>query len=611
MNRKKLIIFTIFFICLFVFNTFSLSITIKEQQQKSKIFDWKSEQITHGKVKEMGFKSVPLSLKTPSFNIPQKGKLVVFMDFELEKEGIGCFYGGGWSLMNSNNKVVESKYLGSMDDQNNISEPAESIEPGNYHISYSVKYNVNMPYVCKQTWSFKVFLIPNEPIKPTMETQETTKKETEDTGIDTELLWSDLKPGNELILKKDKPVFLPGTIIEGQGKLNIDDKGEACSIQGEVKIYQSGANFEIKTDKNGKIIILPKIEPYEPSLSYKPTLAGRIKTGFLRIGHHFRHLPGLRKTIEKTPSYLWKNKISIVGGGAIKLMTGIPGFVFTVPTKYGAKTLGKNWDKIVDKIKLKNEMSFYERTIPDSAPKGYARTLVKSSCIAQTNKNGLLVRTFKGEVELSDINQIKTVKILPGYFATCKIGDIPSDPYPFKAGNINEWWDDTKQKITSFTPQIDDKKSIKKQTSPNQNLYKNTAWNFSIEKPSDAWKILENSKAKQVNAEAEVVLNNHVAYFMIIPEKFPKINLNTYKKYSIPQLPNLKILEEKNNNSDFLKGVEFLLSGTSGQENILWRMIIFQADEIFYQLHYWTLKDYFKQYNQDVNKIIDSFKLLK
>ena len=43
---------------------------------------------------------------------------------------------------------------------------------------------------------------------------------------------------------------------------------------------------------------------------------------------------------KRVGDYIWIHKIEIVGGIFIKLTTGIPGFVLTMPVKYGAKALG-------------------------------------------------------------------------------------------------------------------------------------------------------------------------------------------------------------------------------------------------------------------------------
>ena len=155
--------------------------------------------------------------------------------------------------------------------------------------------------------------------------------------------------------KNNSYLAIPGGSIIGDssvsGKITKDDiiiwknsssmPLEYTSIWGHALMYGSGeVSITIEMyDKNGSIVnkgwgnLTGK---YLPSLD----------------GHNLSILGIIGDVSKSIGGHIWKNKWEILrttgGGLVISLSTGIPGFILTIPTKYGSRALGYIWDGYED-----------------------------------------------------------------------------------------------------------------------------------------------------------------------------------------------------------------------------------------------------------------------
>lgn len=157
----------------------------------------------------------------------------------------------------------------------------------------------------------------------------------------------------------------------------------------------------------------------------------------------------IKKKTEELAKYVWEHKLEIsisTGGGLfIKVTTGIPGFLLTIPTKYAARalgylttpeTLGQEW------IRMKTAKKFPPLSGLESSWEypynPYAQGTFHSDGYIEVNEDTTTVYVTEGEATLADINNTKTVNITSGKSSTIKAGGVPTDPEPFNEDEVRE-----------------------------------------------------------------------------------------------------------------------------------------------------------------------------
>ncbi|OGF68196.1 MAG: hypothetical protein A2Y62_05395 [Candidatus Fischerbacteria bacterium RBG_13_37_8] len=140
------------------------------------------------------------------------------------------------------------------------------------------------------------------------------------------------------------------------------------------------------------------------------------------------------------------------------------------------------------------------------------------------------------------------------------------------------------------------------------NVYKNTKWKFSIDKPSDNWSFLTGKEAADFNKDAILAMSTESAYGMVIVEEMPDIQLKEYEKLVLPKLDNRQVASRKMIQIGGVQGVVDEVEGAYEGAQIMWKIAIYNEGDFYYQVHCWASKSLFERYRKECDIIIESFK---
>jgi len=148
----------------------------------------------------------------------------------------------------------------------------------------------------------------------------------------------------------------------------------------------------------------------------------------------------IKKLTKKILNYIWTHKIEIAGGIFIKVTTGIPGFVFTLPTKYAAKALGyvsvpPSYGQMEE---FKKIMNAYNTSVKSYGviKTGYGGVVHYCKLYVTSNESGMSVYLAEGKATLESKNE--SVNITGGEFATILKNGSITNPATFDENEIKE-----------------------------------------------------------------------------------------------------------------------------------------------------------------------------
>ena len=143
---------------------------------------------------------------------------------------------------------------------------------------------------------------------------------------------------------------------------------------------------------------------------------------------------------KKIGTYIWTHKIEIAGGIFIKVTTGIPGFVFTMPAKYIAQILG--WISVPPSVgdiqHFKEVMEAYNSSMHNHGyiKYGYGGCLHYCKLYVITNDTGMSIYLTEGKATLEGKNG--SINISAGKFATLLNNGSLTTPQSFDENKIEE-----------------------------------------------------------------------------------------------------------------------------------------------------------------------------
>ncbi len=143
---------------------------------------------------------------------------------------------------------------------------------------------------------------------------------------------------------------------------------------------------------------------------------------------------------KKIGNYIWTHKIEIAGGIFIKVTTGIPGFVFTMPAKYIAQILG--WISVPPSVgdiqHFKEVMEAYNSSMHNYGyiKYGYGGVVHYCKLYVITNESGMSIYLAEGKATLEGKNE--SINITGGEFATILSNGTITIPEPFDENRIKE-----------------------------------------------------------------------------------------------------------------------------------------------------------------------------
>jgi len=148
----------------------------------------------------------------------------------------------------------------------------------------------------------------------------------------------------------------------------------------------------------------------------------------------------IQNLTKKILNYIWTHKIEIAGGIFIKITTGIPGFVLTLPTKYAAKALGylsvpPSYGQIEEFKKIINA---YNTSVKSYGiiKTGYGGCVHFCKLYVITNDTGMSVYMAEGNATLEGKNE--SVNITTGEYATVLKNGSVMQPKYFNEDEIKE-----------------------------------------------------------------------------------------------------------------------------------------------------------------------------
>lgn len=142
----------------------------------------------------------------------------------------------------------------------------------------------------------------------------------------------------------------------------------------------------------------------------------------------------------KMGNYIWGHKFEIAGGIFIKVVTGVPGFVFTAPTKYVAKALG-----YLSVPPSEGQVQQFRDALNayDQSCKSYGN--IKHGCggvvhycrlYVMANESGMSVYLVDGKATLEGKNE--SMNITGGEFATILSNGSITSPQDFDEEEVKE-----------------------------------------------------------------------------------------------------------------------------------------------------------------------------
>ncbi len=149
---------------------------------------------------------------------------------------------------------------------------------------------------------------------------------------------------------------------------------------------------------------------------------------------------GLKYLTEKTANYVWKHKVDIAGGIFIKVTTGVPGFVLTMPTKYVAKALGylSVPPSEGEKEEIRKALNAYSQSCQHYGyvKTGYGGFVHYCKLYVISNDSQMDVYLVDGSATLQSKNE--SMNITSGQYATILSNGSITMPEPFDEEEIKE-----------------------------------------------------------------------------------------------------------------------------------------------------------------------------
>lgn len=142
----------------------------------------------------------------------------------------------------------------------------------------------------------------------------------------------------------------------------------------------------------------------------------------------------------KAGNYVWGHKVEVAGGIFIKVVTGVPGFVFTAPTKYAAKALGylSVPPSEGQKQHFKDVLNAYDQSFHSYGhiKHGYGGVVHYCTLYVVANESEMTVYLAEGNATLEGKNE--SMNITGGECATIMSNGSVTAPRVFDENEIKE-----------------------------------------------------------------------------------------------------------------------------------------------------------------------------